>query len=98
MMAQEGFQDLINQILWRLEQIEASKEHFFATWVQAESVDSDLSIIDVGEPNEIYNTSQIRFIPKISGVSPSAGQTVICLRNPVIILGVIVGDVTLAEV
>lgn len=91
-------EELIKQILWRLEQIEATREHFFATWVQAESVDSNLSIIDVGEPNEIYNTSQIRFIPKLSGVSPTAGQTVICLRNPVIILGVVVGDVTLASV
>ncbi len=61
-------------------------------WVSAESVDANLSQVTVG-------TATYRFIPKLESVSPSAGDTVLMLASPsspMIIIGVLVGNITLA--
>lgn len=69
---------------------------YFTTgiWVAAETVDSNLSSVRVGD-------SILRFVPKLSGVSPSANDTVLMLKAPGVpltIMGVLVGDITQAEV
>lgn len=63
-------------------------------WVSAETADADLSIVSV-------NGVQFRFIPKLGGVTPSNGDTVVMLSSPstpLFIIGVLLGDITLAEV
>lgn len=89
--------NVIEQLLVRIERLERKRHIFHAQWVSAEGTDANLSVIATGIPSEITGTDQIRFVPKLSGVSPSAGDTVVCLRDPVIIIGVLVGDITLAE-
>lgn len=61
-------------------------------WVSTESVDANLSTVAVG--NATY-----RFIPKLESVSPSANDTVLMIASPsspMIIIGVLVGNITLA--
>lgn len=63
-------------------------------WVAAESVDANLSQVQVGD-------TTFRFIPKLSGVSPTAGQIVVMFSSPnmlTFIVGVLVGDITKATV
>lgn len=63
-------------------------------WVAAETVDANLSQVKVGD-------TTFRFIPKLSGVSPTAGQIVVMLSGPnmlTFIIGVLVGDITKATV
>ncbi len=89
-------EEIINSILARLTRLEKSKPTFRAEWVQTESADANLSIIKTGEPSEITGTDRIRFVPKLASVSPVAGDIVECTRNPIIILGVVRGDINLA--
>lgn len=88
--------DTINEILKRLRVLELRKPTFRAQWVSAEGSDANLSIIKTGEPSEITGTDQLRFIPKLASASPVAGDIVECTRDPIIILGVVRGDINLA--
>lgn len=88
--------ETINIILKRLTLLEHKKTTFRAVWVSVEAADANLSIIETGEPSEITGTDQLRFIPKLASASPAAGDVVECLRDPVIILGVVRGDINLA--
>jgi ethanolamine utilization protein EutA (predicted chaperonin) len=61
----------------------------------AESVDANLSkVILTGD------TAESRYVPKLASVTGlSSGDTVLCIKSPatgLIIIGVVVGDVTLA--
>ena len=76
-------EEVINQLLVRLEKLEKKRHFFAAVWVEAEAVDANLSIIDTLEANEITGTSQIRFVPKLASATPAAGDTVICLRDQI---------------
>lgn len=92
-----SIQKTIDHIIARLTRLEKRKPTFPAIWVSTEAVDANLSIIRLTEASEITGTNQIRFVPKLGSVSPVAEDTVICLRDPVIILGVLKGDVNLAQ-
>jgi hypothetical protein len=71
---------------------------FFAQYVQAEAVDANLSVIDTGLVNPVTNTSLIHFIPKLASVTGlTAGAVLLCSVNPVVILGIISGDITQAS-
>lgn len=73
--------------------------YFTARWVSAEAADGNLSILDTGTVSEITGTSQMRWIPKLSSVTGlTSTSTVLCTANPVVIIGIIVGDITLAAV
>lgn len=89
---------LTEELLLTVDKLKRTSPFFYASWVEAESVDANLSIIDTGLVNEITNTSQMRFVPKAESVSPSAGDRILCSSNPVVILAVVVGDISLAEV
>jgi hypothetical protein len=69
---------------------------YFTTGVflQSEPIDSNLSMVQVAG-------SVARYIPKLSHVTLSPSDVVLMARAPgvpLVILGVIVGDITLAEV
>jgi hypothetical protein len=73
--------------------------HFYATWVSAEAVDSNLSIIDTKIYNELTGTSHVRWVPKLSHVTGlTTSSTVLCTINPVCIIGIVVGDVKKASI
>lgn len=72
--------------------------YFFTKFVAAEVVDPNLSVVDIGITNEVTGTSQLHFIPKLASVTGMvAGDILLCSSNPVVILGIVQGDITLAS-
>ena len=69
----------------------------YAVWRSAEAEDANLSNIELpgtdgGTPN------RIRWVPKLNRVTGlTDGQTILCIKQPYIIIGIVVGDITLAE-
>lgn len=75
------------------------KPIFYAKWVAAESVDANLSQIYVAGAGFDASDEIFRFVPKLAHVTGlSTSSTVLCLGSPLCIIGVVVGDITLAEV
>jgi len=73
-----------------------SQAPYFTTGVflGAETEDSNLSQVSV-------SGNIVRFVPKLSNVTLSPGDTVLMVRAPgipLIIIGVMVGNITVAEV
>lgn len=59
-------------------------------WIGTESVDANLSQV------QVTDQSTYRYVPKLSGVSLTAGDQVLLLKGkgtPLVILGKVVGDV-----
>lgn len=88
------------ELLDRIRRLERTSGRIIvATYVSAEAVDANLSVLRLGVVSEITGTDEIRFVPKyasVTGLSP--GQTVYCWTNPFIIVGIPQGDVSLAAV
>lgn len=62
-------------------------------YVGAEGVDPNLSKVQVGDV-------LMRFIPRVSSATPTAGQAVLLVGSkdtPMVIVGVVLGDITLAS-
>lgn len=90
---------IIEHLVKKLNALERKNQYTYATWVAAESVDADLSIIDTGDVSEITGTSEVRFVPRGAHVSGlTAGATILCTKNPWVIVAVVKGDITLAEI
>lgn len=67
-----------------------------AVWVSAETEDANLSQVRVPWVGDVDGTDLVRWVPKASHVTGlTAGQTVICIRNPLTIIGIQVGDISL---
>lgn len=72
---------------------------FYARWLGTEAVDANLSQIYVAGAGFSEADATIRFVPKLAHVTGlSTSSTVLCLGSPLCIIGVVVGDITLAEV
>jgi hypothetical protein len=73
-----------------------SSLYSYGTWVQAESVDANLSQVTLAGTEDIA-----RFVPKGAHVTGlTAGDTVLMVRAkgaPLTIIARVVGDITLAE-
>lgn len=88
---------IINAVEARLlhKKIGAGSEMMYATWVAAESVDSNLSQITLA------GSGTCRFVPKLAHVTGlSAGDSILCYRSRGVTLTIIgrpVGDITLAS-
>jgi len=72
---------------------------YFPVYVGPEAVDPNLSIVDMGVVEESTATSEIRFVPKNANITGlETGMTLICLGPPFVIIGILQGDTTLAEI
>lgn len=90
-------EEMIFDVLRELHALRERTIFFMANWVSTEVADANLSIIDVGIVNDITGTSQIRFVPKAKSVTGLvAGSTVLCSKNPLLILCEVAGDVKVA--
>jgi hypothetical protein len=64
----------------------------------AEAEDPNLSKVEI-PGTEGSEVDRVRWVPKLRHVTGlSNGDTVLCTKSPYVIIGVVVGDVTLAEV
>lgn len=87
----KGIAVAIREMVLRLIRIHAP-QLTLGVWLQAEDVDADLSQV-------MSESTTYRYIPKLAGVSPASGDVVILIKGsgvPLTIIGVQVGDITLA--
>lgn len=75
-----------------------STEFVYAIWRSAEVEDGNLSRVEIpGTEGETPN--HVRWVPKLQHVTGFVdGDTVLCVKRPYIIIGIVVGDIELAEV
>lgn len=75
-----------------------SSEYTHAIWRSTEAEDPNLSNIEI-PGTEGATPNRVRWVPKLQHVTGlTNGDTVLCLKHPYIIIGIIVGDIELAEV
>lgn len=76
------------------------RPHFvYGRWVAAEAVDGNLSQVLIPGGNLDGSDLTLRFVPKgahITGLTTSS--TVLCVANPLCIIAVVVGDISLADI
>lgn len=74
-------------------------ESFYGVWVGPEAVDANLSQVRVPGGNLDGSDAIFRFIPKgahVTGLTTSS--TVLVSGNPMCIIAIVVGDITLASI
>ena len=93
-------EELVMELLERIKRLERTSGRVItATYVSAEAVDGNLSVLRLPVVSEITGTDEVRFVPKYAHVTGlTAGTRVYCWTNPFIIIGIPEGDVTLAVV
>jgi len=72
---------------------------YYGVWIAAESIDANLSQVRVPGAAPDGASATVRFMPKLAHVTGlTTSSTVLCLGSPLCIIGILVGDISLAAI